>query len=169
VSAAPRLRGGRASPSRRLRFARLGAFKPMADFDWQWPTKIDRAAIEELSTLDFLDKRANVVLVGPNGIGKTMIARNLAHRALLRGDTVRFPTASALLNDLAAEDSASALGRRLRHYWPPPAPRPWTSSATSPTRGEGDLANALWSSDNALHNIRYSAVASILQQVQVID
>ena len=106
----------RRSLERRLRFARLGAFKPMADFDWQWPTKIDRAAIEELSTLDFLDERANVVLVGPNGIGKTMIAQHLAHRALLGGATVRFTTASAMLNDLAAQDSASALNRRLRHY-----------------------------------------------------
>jgi len=106
----------RRSLERRLRFARLGAFKPMADFDWQWPTKIDRAAIEELSTLDFLDERANVVLVGPNGIGKTMIAQHLAHRALLGGATVRFTTASAMLNDLAAQDSASALHRRLRHY-----------------------------------------------------
>ena len=109
----------RRSLERRLRFARLGAVKPMADFDWHWPTKIDRAAIEELSTLDFLHEHANVVLVGPNGIGKTMIAQNLAHRALLGGATVRFTTASAMLNDLAAQDSASGLNRRLRHYCRP--------------------------------------------------
>jgi DNA replication protein DnaC len=109
----------RRSLVRRLGFARLGAFKPLADFDWQWPKKIDRAAVEELCSLDFLTEIANVVLIGPNGTGKTMIAKNLAHLALLRGHSARFTTASAMLNDLAAQDSASALHRRLRHYCRP--------------------------------------------------
>ena len=109
----------RRSLERRLRFARLDTFKPIADFDWQWPKKIDRAAVEELCALDFLPEIANVVLIGPNGTGKTMIAKNLAHLALLRGYSVRFTTASAMLNDLAAQDSASALDRRLRHYCRP--------------------------------------------------
>ena len=104
------------SLARRLRYARLGSFKPLCDFDWRWPTKIDRMAIEELGALEFLAEAANVVLIGPNGIGKTMIAQHLAHRALLDGHRVRFTTASAMLNDLAAQDSAAALQRRLRHY-----------------------------------------------------
>jgi DNA replication protein DnaC len=109
----------RRSLERRLGAARLDTFKPMADFDWQWPKKIDRAAVQELCSLDFLTERANVVLIGPNGTGKTMLAKNLAHLALLRGHTARFTTASAMLNDLAAQDSASALHRRLRHYCRP--------------------------------------------------
>jgi DNA replication protein DnaC len=109
----------RRSLQRRLRFARLGAFKPLCDFDWQWPKKIDRMAVDELFTLGFLAEAANVVLVGPNGTGKTMIAQNLVHQALLAGHRVRFTTASAMLNDLAAQDSASALDRRLRHYCRP--------------------------------------------------
>ena len=104
------------SLNRRLRYARLGSFKPLCDFDWLWPKKIDRMAIEELGALEFLAEAANVVLIGPNGIGKTMIAQHLAHRALLDGHRVRFTTASAMLNDLAAQDSAAALQRRLRHY-----------------------------------------------------
>jgi DNA replication protein DnaC len=107
------------SLERRLRFARLGSFKPLCDFDWQWPKKIDRLAIEELGALEFLAEAANVVLIGPNGTGKTMIAQHLAHRALLDGHRVRFTTASAMLNDLAAQDSAAALQRRLRHYCRP--------------------------------------------------
>ena len=76
----------RRSLDRRLRFARLGAFKPLCDFDWQWPKKIDRAAVEELSSLEFLTETANVVLIGPNSTGKTTIAKNLAHLALLGCD-----------------------------------------------------------------------------------
>jgi DNA replication protein DnaC len=109
----------RRSLQRRLHFARLGAFKPLCDFDWHWPKKIDRAAVEELSSLEFLTEPANVVLIGPNSTGKTTIAKNLAHLALLGGYTARFTTASAMLNDLAAQDSAAALNRRLRHYCRP--------------------------------------------------
>jgi DNA replication protein DnaC len=109
----------RRSLERRLSTARLKTFKPMADFDWQWPRKIDRAAVEDLFSLDFLAELANVVLIGPNGTGKTMIAKNLAHLALLHGHTARFTSASAMLNDLTAQDSTSALEQRLRHYCRP--------------------------------------------------
>lgn len=101
---------------RRLRTAKLGRFKPMADFDWSWPTEIDRELIEELLTTDFVSEAANVVIVGPNGVGKTMIARNIVHRAILTGRTARIVTASELLNELAAQESSSALLRRLRRY-----------------------------------------------------
>ena len=60
-----------------------------------------------------------MILIGPNSTGKTTIAKNLAHLALLGGYTARFATASAMLNDLAAQDSAPALNRRLRHYCRP--------------------------------------------------
>lgn len=106
----------RRSLARRLRNARIGAFKPIADFDWAWPRKADRTAITELFTLGFLDEGVNAVLVGPNGVGKTMILRNLAHHALVRGHTVRFTTASDMLAELAAQDSSAALARRLRRY-----------------------------------------------------
>jgi DNA replication protein DnaC len=109
----------RRSLERRLRNAKLGRFKPMADFDWHWPTEIDRELVEELFTFGFADEAANVVLVGPNGVGKTMIAKNLAHQSILAGRTARFITASELLNDLAAQETSSALMRRLRHYTQP--------------------------------------------------
>ena len=104
------------SQERRLRGARLGRFKPIADFDWQWPAKCDRAAIETLLRLDFLREAGNVILIGPNGVGKSTIARNLAHQAVLAGHTVLFTTAGAMLTDLAAQDGAGALKRRINRY-----------------------------------------------------
>lgn len=109
----------RRSLERRLKFARIGAFKPMADFDWTWPKKINREAVDDLFTLALLDEGVNAVLLGPNGVGKTMLLKNLAHQALLRGATVRFTTASDMLSDLAAQDSSSALRRRLGRYCQP--------------------------------------------------
>lgn len=107
------------SLDRRLRNARIGAFKPMDTFDWSWPTEIDRQAVEELFTLAFLDDGANAILVGPNGVGKSMILKNLAHHALVRGHTVRVTSASDMLADLAAQDTSSALTRRLRRWTVP--------------------------------------------------
>jgi len=109
----------RRSLERRIKSAHLDRFKPMADFDWTWPTKIDRAAVEELFTFQFLDEAANVVLVGSNGLGKTMIAQNLAYQALLKGYTVRLVTASEMLNDLVAEDSATARRTRIASFCRP--------------------------------------------------
>ncbi len=109
----------RRSLERRLLNARIGAFKPIADFDWTWPSKIDREAVEELLTLRFIDEGSNAVLVGPNGLGKTMLLRNLAHQSTLQGHTVRFTTASDMLADLAAQESSVALSRRLRRYTQP--------------------------------------------------
>lgn len=109
----------RRSLERRLRNARIGCFKPMADFDWSWPREINRDAVDELFTFRFVEEAANAVLVGPNGVGKSMIAKNLAHQATLRGHTVRFTTASAMLTDLATQDGAIAFKRRLAHYCRP--------------------------------------------------
>lgn len=107
---------GRRSLERRLRRSKIGRFKAMADFDWAWPASIDRKKIDAALRLDFLDEHKNVVLVAPQGLGKTMIAQNIAHTAALAGHSVRFVNTSDLLLDLAAQDSARALDRRLR-YW----------------------------------------------------
>jgi DNA replication protein DnaC len=67
-------------------------------------------------TLDFLTEASNPILIGPNGVGKSMIAQNIAQHAVAAGHTVLFTTAGRLLGDLSALDSDSALRRRLDHY-----------------------------------------------------
>ena len=106
----------RRSLDRRIRNAKIGAFKPMDRFDWAWPRKIDRSAIEEVFALSCLDEGSNTIFVGPNGVGKSMILKNVAHHGLAQGHTVRFTSASDMLADLAAQDSSSALARRLRRW-----------------------------------------------------
>lgn len=109
----------RRSLERRLRDAHIGRFKTLADFDWTWPRQCDRGAMEELMTLDFLKEANNIVLVGPNGVGKTMCACNIAYQAVLAGHTALFITAGQLLGELASLDSDAALRRKLRHYAAP--------------------------------------------------
>jgi DNA replication protein DnaC len=116
---------GRRGLDRRIKAARIGRFKLLADFDWQWPKQIDRELVEEILTLDFLvpDKETglcwNLVLVGPNGVGKTMLAQNVAHKAVLEGHSVRFATASELLNDLVSQESGTSLSRRIQRFCKP--------------------------------------------------
>jgi DNA replication protein DnaC len=101
---------------RRLRAAHLGRFKSLADFDWDWPAQCDKAAVSALMRLDFIAEAANVVLVGPNGVGKSLIAQNLAHQAVLHGHSALFVNAAQMLGDLAAQDGDNALRRRFAHY-----------------------------------------------------
>jgi DNA replication protein DnaC len=105
----------RRSLEQRLRFSGIKSFKPMADFDWSWPTKIERDVIERALTLDFLPEARNLVLVGRNGLGKTMMAQNICHAAVLAGYSVLFRSAAALLEELHRQ---SPEGRRskLRTY-----------------------------------------------------
>jgi DNA replication protein DnaC len=109
----------RRSLERRLRAAKLGRFKPLDEFDWNWPQKIDRAVLERSLSGELVRERENLVLVAAQGLGKTMLARNIAHAAVLQGHSALFIEASRMLLDLGAQDSARALERRLRHYAKP--------------------------------------------------
>ena len=107
------------SLERRLSSAKLGKFKMLADFDWDWFIQCDRAAVEDLMKLIFLQDAANAIFVGSNGVGKTTIAKNIAHTAVLKGKRVLFTTAAKMLNELAACDGDMALQRKLRYYSTP--------------------------------------------------
>jgi DNA replication protein DnaC len=104
---------------RRLRSAKIGKFKSLVDFNWQWPDKIDQQSIAALMQLDFINDATNIIFLGSNGVGKTTIAQNLAYQAALQGHSVLFTSAANMLNDLAALDGDLALKRRLKYYAQP--------------------------------------------------
>jgi len=111
--------GAKRSLERRLERSRIGRFKPIADFDWNWPKKIERDVIEHALTLDFVHEHRNLVLLGANGIGKTMIAKNLAYHAATAGHSVLFVTAAELLDDLRTEVAHTTFRRKLTKYASP--------------------------------------------------
>lgn len=104
------------SLERRLSSAKLGRFKSLTEFNWQWPSKIDEQAIQRTMKLDFMNDASNIILIGSNGVGKSTIAQNVGHQAVMQGHTVLFTSAANMLNDLAAQDGDNALRRRLTHY-----------------------------------------------------
>ena len=108
----------RRSQEYRLKKAKIGNFKERGDFDWKHPGKIDRLQIDELFTLDFICEGQNVIFLGPNGVGKTFFARNLAYSSVNRGLSTRYVTASDMLNDLSSFNG-SVLQSRLRRYVSP--------------------------------------------------
>jgi DNA replication protein DnaC len=105
----------RRSLERRLRISGIKSFKPIADFDWSWPAKIERDVIERALTLDFMGSALNLILVGRNGLGKTMIAQNICHAAVLAGHSVLFRSAAALLEELHRQNPEGRR-RKLRTY-----------------------------------------------------
>ena len=107
------------SLQRRLARSRIGRFKPLADFDWNWPKKIDRGLIEAALTLDFVRDGRNFVVIGTNGLGKTLIAKSVAHQAVLAGLSVVFVTAAEMLADLQGTDSPLLRRRKLAKYTRP--------------------------------------------------
>ena len=104
------------SLKRRISGARLGRFKSLSEFDWSWPKVCDREIIEECMQLGFSEYASNIILCGPNGVGKSTIAKNIAHQAVLKGKTVLFVTAGDMLNNLASQDGDMALRRRIKYY-----------------------------------------------------
>ncbi|MFN2569367.1 MAG: IS21-like element helper ATPase IstB [Candidatus Dormibacteria bacterium] len=92
----------------RLRFAAFPAPWRLEDFDFDAQPSVDRKLIEDLGTLRFLEEAANVLFIGPPGVGKTMLALGLGHRAVEAGYRVYYTTAA----DLAARCHRAAIEGR---------------------------------------------------------
>jgi DNA replication protein DnaC len=105
-----------AALQRRLRAARFESTATIEDFDFAYNPKIPAAHIRDLATLRFLDAGESVVLHGPVGVGKSMIAQALGHAACRRGHNVVFTKTSRLLADLAGGHADRSWESRLRRW-----------------------------------------------------
>lgn len=90
------------------RFASLPSPFTLADFDFSAQPSVDPKLIAELATLRFVDDATNVLLIGPPGVGKTMLAVGLGHAAVAAGMRVYYTTAA----ELAARCHRAALEGR---------------------------------------------------------
>jgi len=94
---------------RRTRAARLPVVKTLAQFDWDWPRKINRPAVTDLFRLCFVEHNANAVFIGGVGLGKTHLALALAHTACLNNIPTLFTSAVEIVNNLAAAQAPRLL------------------------------------------------------------
>ena len=104
---------------RRIQAARFPVIKTLEQFNWTWPKKINRAHVQNLFRLAFLNDKANVIFMGGAGLGKTHLATALAYEACLAGHTVLYTTAIDIVNTLVAAQSTQRLKVELRKYISP--------------------------------------------------
>jgi len=107
------------SVKRRIKLARFPVHKTMDQFDWNWPTKINRAQIQNLFRLDFVAQRANAVFISGTGLGKSHIMSALGLAACVRGYSVLFTGAIDIINTLASHQGASGLKSAMARYLKP--------------------------------------------------
>ena len=97
-----------------MRASRLPAVKTLAQFDFAFQPSIKREQIESLHELGFLDRRENLIFLGPPGVGKTHLAISLAIAAAESGRYVYYGTLAGLIESLVDAKAAGQLSRRLR-------------------------------------------------------
>ena len=97
-----------------MRSSRLPAVKTLQEFDFTFQPSINRQQIESLHELGFLERRENVILLGPPGVGKTHLAISLAIAAAEQGRRVYYGTLSDLVTSLEEAQAAGQLRQRLQ-------------------------------------------------------
>ena len=107
------------SVQRRTKAARLPVLKTLEQFDWAWPKKINRAQVQDLFRLRFIEQNTNVVFIGGVGLGKTHFALALAHSACLHNVPTLFASAVEIVNTLSTAQATHALPRALKTYVAP--------------------------------------------------
>lgn len=89
------------------------------DFDWSSPVHIDRHQLQHVFTLQFLQRKEHVILVGPVGVGKSFLVQALGAAAVRAGHSVVFTRADALLKDLSQARADHSYERVFRRYLAP--------------------------------------------------
>ena len=101
---------------RRVKAARFEQIATVEDYDFNFNPKIPATLIRDLATLRFVEAGESVILHGPVGVGKSMIAQALGHAACRRGYTVVFTKTSRLLADLAGGHADRTFEARLARW-----------------------------------------------------
>ena len=94
------------------RMAGFPAIKTLEQFDFDFATGAPKQLLKELSSLAFVERSENVVLLGPSGVGKTHLAIALGYKATQSGIKTRFVSAAELMLQLV---TAHRHGK-LKHY-----------------------------------------------------
>lgn len=100
----------------RIRRARLPERWSLQTFPWQLQPQADRRQLEQLAELDFIGRGANIVFIGPTGVGKTGLASAILLKALHRGFRGLFVQAQELFDEMyttLADHSSRKLLNRL--------------------------------------------------------
>jgi DNA replication protein DnaC len=97
-----------------MRSSRLPTVKTLADFDFTFQPSLKREQIDSLHTLGFIERKENVIFLGPPGVGKTHLAISLAIATAQSGRRVYYGTLADLITSLEEAQTAGRLSARLK-------------------------------------------------------
>jgi DNA replication protein DnaC len=103
----------------RLRRACFEQHKTLEDFDFHFNPHVPKSKVIDLGTCSFIDKRENVLFVGPTGVGKSHLAQAIGHRACRAGYSVLFVSAQEVLKQLRAARADDSYDRKLLRFTTP--------------------------------------------------
>lgn len=102
-----------------LKLSGLPHHKTLDGFDFTFQPDLDARKVRDLATLEFIDAKSNIALLGPPGVGKTMIAVALAVAACQAGYSIYFTTLDDLVRKLKMAEATGRFNRQLGYYLRP--------------------------------------------------
>jgi DNA replication protein DnaC len=102
-----------------LKLSGLPHHKTLEEFDFAFQPDLDARKVRDLATLEFVTTKSNIALLGPPGVGKTMIAVALAVAACQAGFSIYFTTLDDLVRKLRAAEATGRFNRQLAAYLRP--------------------------------------------------
>lgn len=105
--------------TQRLRRANFEAMKSIEDFDFQFNPNVPKAKVLDLATCQFVERKANVVIVGKTGVGKSHLAQALGQRACRAGYSALYIAAHDMLTQLRASRADQSYDRKLARFASP--------------------------------------------------
>jgi DNA replication protein DnaC len=102
-----------------LKLSGLPHHKTLDEFDFAFQPDLDQRKVKDLATLSFVEARSNVALLGPPGVGKTMLAVGLAVGACQSGFSIYFTTLDDLVRNLKEAESTGRFPKKLQTYLKP--------------------------------------------------
>ncbi len=103
----------------RMRRANFESTKRLDDFEWSFNAGIPKAKIIDLATCHFVERRDNVLFIGPTGVGKSHLAQAIGERACRSGHSVCYTSAHQMLSQLRASRADQSYDKRMLRFTTP--------------------------------------------------